>query len=96
MTSIMEVLFNGRYIPWERRGHMTEERREIEEKIQREKRYFIEKMSLDDCQRFEKLENLYGNATHMEEVDIYSHGFALGVLLTLEVMETRERMTDTK
>jgi hypothetical protein len=86
----MEALFDGRVIPWERRANMTDERREVEEKIQQEKRHFIEKMSLDDCQRFEQLENLYGEAAHMEEVDIYSHGFTLGALLMMEVMEKKE------
>lgn len=87
--SIMEALFDGRIIPWERRANLTDERQEIEEKIQREKRYFIEKMSLDDCQRFEQLENLYNSAAHCEEVDTYSHGFTLGALLMVEVMEKK-------
>jgi hypothetical protein len=59
----MEALFDGRVIPWERRANITDERRKVEEKIQQEKRHFIEKMSLDDCQRFEQLENLYGERT---------------------------------
>lgn len=87
--SIMEALFNGRVIPWERRGNMTDERRKIEEKIQREKRYFIEKMSLDDCQRFERLEELFNSSSHCEDVDTYSHGFTLGALLMMEVMEKK-------
>lgn len=65
--SIMEALFDGRVIPWERRSNLTAERREIEEKIQKERRYFIGKMSLDDCQRFEQLENLYNSAGHCED-----------------------------
>lgn len=90
--SIMEALFNGSVIPWERLGNMTDKRRAVEEKIQQEKRYFIEKMSLDDCQRFEQLENLYGEANHMEEVDTYSHGFTLGALLMMEVMEKADHL----
>lgn len=88
--SIMAALFDGRIIPWERRSRMTDERRAIEEKIQREKRYFIEKMSLDDCQRFERLEALYGEAAHHEEIEIYTHGFTLGALLMQEVLESKE------
>lgn len=92
MVNIMEALFDGHIIPWERPGNLTDKRRKVEEKIQREKRYFIEKMSLDDCQRFEQLENLYGEAAHMEEVDTYSHGFTLGALLMMEVMEKAEKL----
>ncbi len=91
-SSIMEALFDGKVIPWERRANLTEERREIERKIESEKRYFIEKMSLDDCQRFERLENLYGGAAHCEDVDTYTHGFTLGALIMLEVMEKKEEI----
>jgi hypothetical protein len=85
----MEALFDGRVIPWERRNTHTPERKELEAKIQNEKRYFIEKMSLDDCQRFEALEGLYNDSAFDEEVDIYSHGFTLGALLMLEIMEKK-------
>lgn len=88
--SIMEALFDGRVIPWERRNTHTSERKALEEKIENEKRHFIEKMSIDDCKRFQDLENLLGNATFDEEVDIYSHGFMLGMLLMMEVMEKKD------
>lgn len=52
----------------------------------------MEKMSLDDCQRFERLENLYSEAAHDEENDIYSHGFTLGALLMQEIMEKKAEM----
>lgn len=87
--SIMEALFDGRVIPWERRNTMSAERKALEEKIENEKRYFIAKMSLDDCQRFQALEDLLSKAGLDEEVGIYSHGFTLGALLMLEVMEKK-------
>ena len=90
--SIMEALFDSRIIPWERRSRMSDVRRAIEEKIQKEKRYFIEKMSLDDCQRFETLENLYGDAAHDEDNDIYTYAFTMGALLMQEVMEKKLEM----
>jgi hypothetical protein len=37
----------------------------------------------------EQLEKLYGEAARMEEVDIYAHGFTLGALLIMEVMEKK-------
>jgi len=90
--SIMEALFDGRVIPWERRNVMSEERKAIEKKIEDEKRYFIEKMSLDDCQRFQALESLFSQAASDEEVEVYSYGFTLGALLMMEVMEKKEEI----
>lgn len=87
--SIMEALFDGRIIPWERSSVHTPERMALEERIQKEKKYFVEKMSLDDCQRFQALEGLYSEAAFDEETGVYSHGFALGALLMLEVMEKK-------
>lgn len=88
--SIMEALFDGRIIPWERPGNMTAERLEIEEKIRQEKRYFMGNMSADDQARFERLEDLYSCAVHSEEIGIYSHGFTLGAMLMLELMQSKE------
>lgn len=87
--SIMEALFYGKVIPWERRNAMTLERKELEQKIEAEKRYFIEKMSPDDCQRFQALEDLFGAAAYDEEGEIYSQGFTLGALLMQELMERK-------
>ena len=88
--SIMEALFDGRIIPWERRANMTAEYKAILQKIESERHYFIDKMSLDDSQRFQKLEDLFGSAGHCEEVEIYSHGFTLGAMLMLEVLQKKE------
>ena len=90
--SIMEALFDGKIIPWERRNSNTPERKELEEKLENSKRYFIEKMSLDDRQRFQGFEDLYSDAAFDEEVDIYSHGFTLGILLMMEVMLKKEEI----
>lgn len=71
---------------------MTDEYRAVNKKIESEKRYFMEKMSLDDCKRFQELEGLYETAAHCEEVDLYAHGFTLGTLLMLEVLEKKESL----
>jgi hypothetical protein len=59
MQSILHSLFNGRIIPWERREPRSKERLEVIRKIECEERYFIEKMSSDDCHRFQALSNLW-------------------------------------
>lgn len=90
--SIMEALFEGRVIPWERRNAVSAERKELEQKIKNEKQYFIEKMSPEDCQRFEELENLFSATVFDEEVETYSHGFTMGALLMLEVLEKKSEI----
>lgn len=85
MKSILHDFYYGRVIPWERRNPYAEEQREINRKIESEERYFVGKMSLDDCKRFEAFKNLLSQAYSMDEVDIFSHGFKLGALFMLEV-----------
>lgn len=87
MSSILEDLYYGRISPWERPRIKSAERSELSRKIENEKRYFIQKMSLDDCQRFEELESLYSQSGGFEDVDAFSHGFKLGALLTCAVFD---------
>jgi len=61
-------------------------------KNQKEKQYFMEKMSPEDGQRFEALADLYDDMVFDEEADIYTHGFTLGALLMQEVIEKKETM----
>lgn len=85
MSSILTDLYYGRISPWERRPAHIEERRENSRKIEDEKRYFIQKMSLDDCRRFQELENLYTQYGDIEQVDAFSCGFKLGAELMAEI-----------
>ncbi|MCL2343404.1 MAG: hypothetical protein FWC62_05865 [Firmicutes bacterium] len=84
--SILEALFNGKIIPWERRGIQTPEYKELRKKIETGRQYFTEKMSSDDYLRFQELEALYSDADSEEEINVYAHGFTLGVLLMVEAM----------
>lgn len=52
MSNLLTDLYYSRISPWERHPIRSPECREIECKIEDEKRYFFQKMSLDDCQRF--------------------------------------------
>ena len=84
--SILEALFNGRIIPWERRNSYTPERKALEAKLEAIRRYFTDKMSPDDYLRFQELEALCGDANSEDEINVYAHGFTLGVLLMVEAM----------
>lgn len=88
----MEALYYGKILPWERRVRMSDERAEIEKEIESERKYFIEEMSSDDRERFEKLENLYLNVCNCDDADIYNDGFTVGMLLMLEVLENTKNI----
>lgn len=92
--SIMEALFDGRVIPWERRSILTKEYKENLDKFEREKRYFTDKMSLDDCKRFEEMEALFMQIAHGEDVQIYNHGFTLGMMIMMEVLEYKNAIVN--
>ena len=79
MRDVLTDLYYGRVSPWERRSVHGAERREIDRNIEEEKRYFLQKMSSDDCQRFEELEDLYIQSYEPEQVDAFSFGSKLGV-----------------
>ncbi|MCL2544874.1 MAG: hypothetical protein FWE77_03025 [Clostridia bacterium] len=90
--SIMEALYNGALTPGERPYASSPNRQALEDKMEHEKRYFMQKMSLDDCQRFQALDGLHAEAAFEHEAQVYSNGFALGTLLMIEVMERKEAM----
>ena len=71
MKKIFDDLYHGRYSAWERRPVRTAESIALNNKIEDEKRYFMLKMSMDDVQRFQVLENLYMQANSFEQVDAW-------------------------
>lgn len=83
--SIISDLYHGNINAWERRPVRTAENMAVNHKIEDEKRYFIQKMSLDDVQRFEALENLYSQSSDFEQESAFSYGFKLGTLLMCAV-----------
>lgn len=85
MRSILHDFYNGRFTAWERRLIRTAENISINNKVEDEKRYFMHKMSLDDCQRFEALESLYSHSSDYEQEDAFAYGFKLGTMLMCAV-----------
>jgi hypothetical protein len=94
MRKILNDLYHGRYNAWEHRPSRTDETRAINQKIEDEKRYFSQKMSLDDFQRLQALENLYTEANNFEQVNAFTYGFKLGTMLMCDVfMDENESNT---
>jgi len=83
--NILHNLYNGEFKAWERRPVRTAESIAISRKIENEQRYFMQKMSLDDCKRFQELEDLYHSSSHFEQMDAFSYGFKLGTILMCAV-----------
>ena len=79
-------LFNGEIIPWERQASISARHSEIIQRIEGEERYFMGKMSLGDCQRLQALSRLHSEHLSVEEGDIFSYGFSLGLLMMFDVM----------
>ena len=92
MKSILHGLYNGHIIPWERRNPHSEQQRKFLRKLEDEERYFMAKMSLDDCERFQKLSQLQSDFSAISEEHLFSYAFTLGMLLALEVTGTAESL----
>jgi len=89
---VLREMYLGKVISWERRNRKSEEQTELVDKIEAEEKYFTEKMSLDDCQRFQKLVNLYTQLGSSEEGEIFAFGFSMGAVLMKDILEEADFM----
>ena len=90
MKSILQGLYTGDIIPWERRSPPNDRQRDILRKLEDEERYFMSKMSLDDCDRFQKLSQLQAELSVIGEEQLFSYAFTLGLLLAMDAMKESE------
>ena len=90
MKSILQGLYTGAIIPWERRNPPDTRQRKLLRKIEDEEHYFTAKMSLDDRRRFEVLSNLYSDLSAIGEEHLFSYAFSLGLLLAIDVVKEAE------
>lgn len=93
MRGILHGLYSGKVVPWERRAPDNEKQRDVLHKIESEEYYFMEKMSPDDRKRFQALSNLQAEMAFVEEDDIFSYGFTLGLLMMMDITEEAKRIT---
>ncbi len=90
MKSVLRGMYQGDIIPWARHVLYNKKRLEIFEKIEEEEKYFKAKLSLDDCQRFSALSDLYTQLTAVNEEDLYEYAFSLGMLIAMETVQKAE------
>ena len=88
--SIFEALYFGKIRPHEIVGALNPEQKKYKEKIKSEMAYFIGKMTEEDAERFNDLEDMFSCNSLDDEVNIFSNGFTLCALLMLEIIERRE------
>ena len=89
---MLREMYFGEVIPWERKNRNSEKQRELLRKMEAEERYFVEKMSLDDCQRFQEMLHLNTELAMSEDGEIFSYGFTMGALLIMDILEEAEAM----
>jgi len=94
MNDIMRSLYNGKIVPWERRQKPNPELLKTAREADSEQKYFMEKMSLDDCQRFQEFINLQAELLSHEEDGIFAYGFTLGVMLMTDVMNEADAIIE--
>jgi len=87
---MLKDLYFGKISPWERRKVHSEEQRAISRTIEVEEKYFAEKMSPDDRERFQKLPALYAKLHEPDEIELFSYSLTLGMLLMTDVLEVAE------
>jgi len=78
---IFESLYNGDFSAFERKMPQTQKNLDLYEKIEAEDKYFKQKMSDEDCQRFEKLQDLHIESSNYEQEDAFAYGFKLATML---------------
>jgi len=85
MRSFLEGLYQGKILPCERKRSQNPERDKIIKIIEDENKYFMAKMSLDDCKRFQEMEGLYSSISMIEQSDSFAYAFKLAVMLMYEI-----------
>jgi len=85
MKNILHDLYYGRVSCTERPYIRTAEIKAVDNKIEDEKRYFSSKMSLNDCERFQELDNLYSLSNDYSQFNSFSYGFRLATMLMCAV-----------
>lgn len=90
MKSVLRGMYQGDIIPWARGISNSKKRCEIFEKIEKEEKYFMTRLSPDDCQRLTALSDLYTQLTAVDEEDLYAYAFSLGMLIAMETVKEAE------
>ena len=92
MRSILEAFYFGRLSPWERGRPKDPDYTPTSRKISDITEYFQEKLQPDDFLKLEELGNLRSRCSLIEEVDAFTYGLCMGMLLMMEVFDFKQQL----
>lgn len=84
---IMEAIFNGQIYPAETVVPKCRQFRDAREAIAGIMTYFEQKLSKEDYDKLEKLNDHFADSQCLQTEEHFKYGFAMGVLLMKEVYE---------
>ena len=89
---MLKEIYNGEVIPRDWKNRENSEMFNINQSIKDVEEYFKRKMTLEDYEHLQKLTDLYSDLLTAGEIQIFSYGFAMGLLLFRDVMDAAEAM----
>ena len=92
MRNILQNLYNGKIIPWERRNPKSEEQHVLIQKIDEEEKSFISLISPEANERYQKLLALRSALFESADGELFAYSFTLGALLMSDMLDEAEFM----
>ena len=92
MRSILQNLYSGKIVPWERRNRHSEEQHEIVRQIDEEEKILLSQISPESKERYQKLSNLRSSLFESEEIELFAYSFTLGATLMTDILDEAEAM----
>ena len=92
MRSILQNLYNGKIIPWERRNPKSEEQHAIIQKIDEEEKLLISQISPEANERYQKLLGLRSSLFESADSELFAYSVTLGALLMTDILDEAEAM----
>ena len=93
MKSILEELHNGAVYPAEMICPSDPEYRLVNNEIAEEIDYFMSKLSKEDGQRLDKLDELFNRSSFMQATESFVYGFRLAALMMIDIYNGKDRLT---
>lgn len=82
----MEALYYGEIRPFEHETVHSPEYDAAEADIEEAKMYLKSRLSPENAERLDDLEDLYNHSSTFEKADCFAHGLRFGILLMIDVM----------
>lgn len=93
-NSILQDFYTGKLVPCKQKNVQDPEFKEMIKKADKEERYLTGRLSPDDCQHFQEFKKLMHQSKSLNEVEIFKTGYRLGVLMMIEVFESKGGSAD--